>query len=478
MSEIEVVQQNVFLRVQKSYPQCSNFASTALDGTHVFTLVLHDNLMGQAYVARNAEGALASTTAAWARQILANCALHNAKHTSRIRGLEKIDGIALPMVLLEVTSNCERNAHSADEAAQPEIGDSTAWRTLFAAARAVQEAHSIGWLLGPFRPHDLVAFCRTGAMVNLHRASPCDVAVSKSVNVQDLIRAPPDGDRDEFADLWALGCFLVERSFGPNVLPLNELVFLKLQSVFKTPRVRFNEEEFADPEVRTPEALTPVAVETHHRMLLAAEGVSPLRFWGFGNEPFSSCKSFKVLDMCIDLCFRARSYAQNALGLPLRPSSQETHQAASRILALVVAVLGEQADEAGKEPGREPGTENERASPVWAPLTNLSSAHARAWAPNAVELVKNLTARAPSREVAHATSDVAWPFAKQASTRSAEFEIEVRKAVCAPGFAEGVVEALVAQGVLSAPVPSAPRDLTNDLALRTLRAVMQMNFNV
>ena len=483
MSEVQVVQQNVFLRVQKSYPQCSNFAATFVNGAHVFTLVLRDDLMGQVYVASNAEGALAATTEAWARQILSTIALNNAKHTARIRGLEKIDGIALPVILLQVVANCERNAHSDDEAAQPFIGDSTAWRTLLSCARAVQECNSVYWLLGPFRPHDFISFCNSGAMVNLHRASPCDVAVGKSDDIQDLIRSPPSADRDEFADLWALGCFLVERSFGPNVLPLEELMLSKLQAVFRSARkVRFNDAEFADPLIEG-EALTPLAVETHHSMLLASEGVSPLRFWGFGNEPFSKCKSFKVLDLCIDLCFRAKSYAQNALGLPLRPSSQETHLAASRILALVVHLLMEQAEQSEESEDAEEGKEKETESgkpekDVWPPLKNLSSASPRAWALNAVELVKAITARAPSREVAHATSDVAWPFAKQANNRSAEFQREVREKVCLKGFAEGVVEALVAQGVLFAPVKSAPPSLMNDLALRTLRTVMQMNFNV
>jgi len=485
MSEIQVVQQNVFLRVQKRYPQCSNFSATKVHGAHVFTLVLRDDVMGQVYVASNAEGALAATTAAWARQILSNCALHNAKHTARIRGLEKIDGIALPVIVLEVVKNCERNANSDDEAAQPLIGDSTAWRTLLACARAVQEAHSVHWILGPFRPHDFVAFCNTGAMVNLHRASPSDVAVGRSDDVeeaiQDLIRQPPSANRDEFSDLWALGCFLVERSFGQNVLPLHELIRLKLRSVFAdVERVRVGDEEFADPRCDG-EALTELAVKTHHEMLLASEGVSLLRFWGFGNEPFAKCNSFKVLDLCIDLCFRAKAYAQNALGLQARPSSQETHLAASRILALVTHLLAEQAKEAegNEEEEDEKAVEKETpAQDVWPPLKKLSSASTRAWAPNAVELVKALTARAPNREVAHATSDVAWPFAKQANSRSAEFQREVRLRVCSEGFADSVVEALVAQGVLFAPFPRAPPSLVNDLALRTLRTVMQMNFHV
>ena len=143
----------------------------------------------------------------------------------------------------------------------------------------------------------------------------------------------------------------------------------------------------------------------------------------------------------------------------------------------------EQAEQSEESEDAEEGKEKETESgkpekDVWPPLKNLSSASPRAWALNAVELVKAITARAPSREVAHATSDVAWPFAKQANNRSAEFQREVREKVCLKGFAEGVVEALVAQGVLFAPVKSAPPSLMNDLALRTLRTVMQMNFNV
>lgn len=457
--EQRAVANAVELALQKVYPNCSLFdTAVAPDNTRVLTFALHNDLMGQVTLGKSAQS--------WARQILAHCALYNCPHVSRIYALQKVPQAAvLPVVVLSIVRECERFAATADEAAATTLSDKGVWRTLAAAASGVQEAHFARWTLGPFRASDMAIFCNTAAFVNLHRSSPLGVRVHDKLTVEDLIRMPPNTrERDGYTDLWALGCFLVEQAVGMTRLPLHSIVRSKITQVFKQKAQNVDVE---NPNQSPNEPLTPESVAAHHRLFLASEGVSLLAFWGFTAEPFAQTAAFKRLEMCVDLCVRAKQYAQVAFGSS-GDDLETVHETSGRILQLVVSLINEQA-----KPTELPARE---ARDDWEPLQfKHVQPEAGAMAANAEEFAKKLAATGQTPLAERALIDMAWPFSEpQGGT--ADFLTRVRAQIGEQGFAESVIKAYTSNNVLRSPHP--PEDFNSfDPSLDALRTVLERNFS-
>jgi len=499
MTKEQAVAKSVHSAVQKLHPDCSVFDTLTLsDDTTVFTLVLRDNLMGQVHVGPRSE--------AWARQVLAHCALHNAKHVAKLHALQPLQiPNLLPMIVFSIVKDCERFAATLDEATVVNLDDKEVWRIMAATARAVQEAHAVGWNVGTLRAKDSVAFCHTAVLMNLQRSAPAGVMVNSQQSIEDLIRTPPNTqERDEFSDLWSLGFLMVEQAVRDSVLPLADIVRVKLESVFKNgvSSVMLGNVEVTNPRVKANQPLTEAAVRAHHELFLATDGASLLSFWNFRGQPFAASKPFKLLDMCIDLCVRARRYAELVLGLPVGSKDPElVREASSRIMALLLALLEEVAgpepksasqarkgskkvskgSKKGSKKGKAEGDEeDEEESGAWVPTKKVSKGQAFAWSQGALGFVQKLVSSTDNRVVARATADLAWPFARQKpqSAPPPEFEADVRKQLARPQFAESVIEALVAGGALSAPVPREPHSVRDDPMLSNLRRVLEHNFYV
>lgn len=450
--------------LQKVYPNCSLFdTAVAPDSTRVLTFALHQDLMGQVTIGKSAQS--------WARQILAHCALYNCPHISRIYALQKIPRASvLPVIVLSIVRDCERFAATADDAAARTLDDKGVWRTFAAAASAVQEAHFARWTLGPFRASDMASFCNTAAFVNLHRSSPLGVAVDDPLTVEDLIRMPPNTrTRDGYSDLWALGCLLVEFAVGMNRLPLHSLVRSKILRIFGNGllHVRAGLEMISNPLQNPNEPLSPEAVNAHHRMFLASEGKSLLSFWGFNSEPFATRAAYKRLEMCIDLCMRARQYAEVAFGSSGK-DIESAHEASGRILQLVVSLIKEEA-----RPVQQPVRV---AHDQWEPLQHHPSpGNAGAMPSNAEAFAQKLAGTGQNQVAERALYDMAWPFSKPQAPVNADFMARVRAHMATDGFAESVVKAMTSSNVLRMPQPPANFD-GYDPALESLRSVLERNF--